>query len=781
MSINQISTANTFGQLVTAVSAMIAVANNLTDGPQVVTNAAWTFSNPGVGINVGNTAIIRTGNVSILNTTQANVTNETIGRSNISTANITVANIVGATVTNLITTNYTTANANISGLLQVSDRANIFSANIQSANIGTVSITSLSATSLTVPVLNASFANITTLSVTGTSQHQAIVAVLTTTDNANVRILNSSFANITNETVGTANISVANITNLTVGTQNISAANITTLTGLVSLSTTFANITTSTTGTANISTANITNLFANVANLVSVNIASVNITTGSITVSANPTVNLQVATKNYVDTGAGANLVNKLSFNAKGDIIVGTGANTFATMNVGANGLVVLADTNQTNGLRYAPRASQQFRGLVMGTSLADKVANGSQLVVYNLDEAIMDDGEVVTGWPAPTSIDISSNGAVNLLDTGVVLANTWYEVYAIRKRVDGTKGFLIHRAKDRRPDQNTFNAVLWTIQAGAAAALGANSTSGTANVRLAQSFTPNVAGPLTSIEIRAFKTGATCNGNVWLTLEANTAGSPNGTPLATSRKMDLTRLQITNPANLRFVFDTTANVSLATSYFWVFQTDYPGNGTLFANLAYSLANTTLNANGVNEGVPRGFNGASWVDLRPGVGTFVYKTYVEANSSNVSMPTGYDQKCLISYAGVDANTKLKEYHQKDRTVYAYYSAQWASPPITQITNPEVVDLLFVVPPVPVMVGFLHTGGGSPLIYSLGRFFALDLATVTTTEGTYGGGFQYGQGGGGTSAMVLPFWVEHQAVLTKVQTAGSKFYPAWWTF
>lgn len=780
MSINQISTANTFGQLVTAVSAMIAVANNLTDGPQVVSNAAWTFSNPGVGINVGNTAIIKTANVQVFNTSQANVTNETVGRSNVSTANITTANVTNETVQALFAIRSNTNNANVLQLECVV--ANVFSANIQTANIGTVSITSLSATSLTVPVLNASFANITTLSVTGTSQHQAIVAVLTTTDNANVRILNTSTANITNETVGTSNISVANITFLTVGTQNISSANITTLVGLVSLSTTFANITSETVGTSNISTANITNLFANVANLISVNISSANITTGTISVAANPTANLQVATKNYVDTGAGANLVNKLSFNAKGDIIVGSGANTFATLNVGANGLVVVADSNQVNGVRYAPRSSQQFRGLTMGTSLADKSANGTQLVIYNLDEASMDDGEVVASWPVPSTVDISSNGAAGFLDTGVVLANTWYEVYAIRKRSDGTKNFLIHRAKDRKPDQNTSNAILWPTGV-AIQSVGANNTT-SSNVRLAQSFTPNVAGRLTSIEIRAFKTGATANGNVWLTLEGNTAASPNGTTLATSRKMDIIRLQVTNQQNLRFVFDNTAVVNVGTSYFWVFNTDtqqQPAAAFLGPNVVYSLANTALNANGVNEGVPKGYNGASWVDLRPGVGTFIYKTYVEANDTPVTMPTGYDQKCLIGYTSTNANTRLKEFIQKDRTVTTYFSSDWASTPQFQTTTSEVLELLNVVPPVPVLVGFsCGFAGGSPLIYSLGRFHALDLPT-THTEGVYGGGYSIGQANGGTSAMILPFFIEHQAVLIKSQSAGNKLYPVTWTF
>jgi len=769
MSINQISTANTFGQLVTAVSAMIAVANNLTDGPQVVTNAAWTFSNPGVGINVGNTALISTGNISLLNASQANVTNETVGRSNISTANVTVANIVGATITNVISTDHLSANANITGLLQVSDRANVYSANIQYANIGTVAITSLSVSELTVPVLNVSFANVTDLSVSGTSQHQALIATLVTTDNANARIINVSSANISNSFVATLNASVANITSLTVGTQNISTANITTLTGLVSLSTTFANITTETVGTANISTANITNLFANVANLVSVNIASTNITSGSISVTANPTSNLQVATKNYVDTGAGANLVNKLSFNAKGDVILGTGANTYATLVAGSNGQVLIVDTTQTTGMRYSGRPAQGFRGLSMGTSQADKVANGNQIIVYKLDEATMDDGEVVTGWTVPATIDITSNGA-GFLDTGVVLANTWYEVYAIRKRSDGTKNFILHRALDRNVDQNTTNTVVFAYNT----TLAVNKTT-SPNVKVAQSFTPNVSGPLTSLEIQMFKTG-TPVGNVWLTLEANTAQAPSGVALATSRKYDVAKAQ-TAHMNVRFVFDATANVVAGNSYFWVYQTDYSASDTNFTTLEGSTTAYTT-------GVVKGFNGGSYVTLTPGIGVLTFKTYQEANSTSVTFPTGYDQKCLIGYVATDGNSKLREFRQRDRTINTFTSYQWMGFATKQIANPEVADLTNVVPPIHCEVVFIAIQASGGINFAnYGSLDALDIPN-NTNAGMENRGFVYG--GAGTQGSIgymptPPIWIEQQAMMVHVGVAITKFYISSFTF
>lgn len=90
MAINQISLSNTFGQLVTTASALVAVANNLTDGPQFNSNATIVLTNPGVGLNVLNTAIINVANITVLNAPTINVTQAYITTANITTANITL-------------------------------------------------------------------------------------------------------------------------------------------------------------------------------------------------------------------------------------------------------------------------------------------------------------------------------------------------------------------------------------------------------------------------------------------------------------------------------------------------------------------------------------------------------------------------------------------------------------------------------------------------------------------------------------------------------------------
>lgn len=66
MAINQISLANTFGQQVVAVSALISTANLLTDGPQLNCNTTLYLTGAGVSLNVANTANINTGSINVL-------------------------------------------------------------------------------------------------------------------------------------------------------------------------------------------------------------------------------------------------------------------------------------------------------------------------------------------------------------------------------------------------------------------------------------------------------------------------------------------------------------------------------------------------------------------------------------------------------------------------------------------------------------------------------------------------------------------------------------------
>ena len=46
-------------------------------------------------------------------------------------------------------------------------------------------------------------------------------------------------------------------------------------------------------------------------------------------------------------------IVTKEIFDAKGDLLVGTGSNTGTRVVVGTNGHILMADSNETNGLKW--------------------------------------------------------------------------------------------------------------------------------------------------------------------------------------------------------------------------------------------------------------------------------------------------------------------------------------------------------------------------------------------------------------------------------------------
>jgi hypothetical protein len=382
-----------------------------------------------------------------------------------------------------------------------------------------------------------------------------------------------------------------------------------------------------------------------------------------------------------------------------------------------------------------------------------------------------MDDGEVVTGWTSGGIIDLTVSGAGGL-DGGTANANNWYEVYAIRKRSDGTKNYLLHRALDRNADQNTASAAAFpqniTVQVNRVTA---------PNVNVAQSFTANVTGPLNSIELRAFKTG-TPLGNCWVTIQANSAPNPSGTQLAVSRKYDVSRAQTTHQA-MKFVFDANTTVTAGTNYYWTFETDYTASDTNFMTLEGSSTNYFV-------GSVKGWSGAAWVNLQPGVGTLTFREYVEANNIAVTMPTGYDQRCLIGYVATDPNTKIKEFRQRDRQIMTPTSMQWMGYATLQISLPEVADFsgTVTVPPVQCDVQLTAQQGSGGINYAfIGYLDAIDLPSNGSAFPESRGFILGGAGCQGAIAYApFPdFWMEHQACMVHVGVAVTKFYVSRITF
>jgi len=509
---------------------------------------------------------------------------------------------------------------------------------------------------------------------------------------------------------------------------------------------------------ATINTANIGSATINTANIVSATIAN-----GIMGV--NPTSNLQIATREYVDAlmansvPLGGNL--QLLIQAAGDLLVGVSDNTAERLPVGTTEKQVLAAGGSGNtGLHWVgPQGStSSHRGLVIGTHW-DSVLKNTQIQLISTDEIIMDDGERISAGWAGMLADITSNVATSgpgYLDTGVVLPNTCYEVYAIRNSTTGSQALLLHRALDRNPDVH-FPA-LAALSKNLFYSYGLNQS---VSINVAQKFVSNKSGPFVGIDITIGRVGFPV-GNVWVTLEDNNAtNNASGIVLATSRKFPAGRVGdlVNDQVRMRFPFDTSANVVVGNTYWAVVHADYTqGNSqTNLHHLKLFGDSTTVYALGAAKFFNANTNGwamvnsAASIDGGAGPSNFYFRTFVEANSTAVVMPTGYDQRCLLSYCSTNIRTTLREYHQREYKMSMPYHYTWcyhhngglnSSPADNPGANnspvvafSEAIHMGEMVPPVPCVVWISkYTGLGGAASTGVGDLSVTNLPVQLPYEG-----------------------------------------------
>jgi len=526
-----------------------------------------------------------------------------------------------------------------------------------------------------------------------------------------------------------------------------------------------------TANTANISTATI-----NVANIQTANMLNANIMYGYV--GSDPTSNLGIASKHYVDAAmanvptGGSDLQNIID--AKGDLLVGIGPNTAARLPVGTDGQILIADSSANTGLRWIDIAGQElFYDLWAGTH-HDLASNDHIVLLRSAGVIIMNSGTRTTDWVNKTA-DIELSGAGGL-DTGVEGNSHWYEVYAIRNSSNGATTLLLHRAPETTIDQSltTTSDLGPTLR---------KVTGGTAT-KIAQSFIPALAGPLTSVELEISKTGSP-TGLIWVTLEADSAGEPSGTPLATSRVMDVARLP-TDKARMRFLFDTNTSVSLSTTYWVVYQGDYTPSDTNYTTWWGIIAG------GYANGIAKEFRGAwSTCQSQTGNQDLWFKTFVQSTPATpTSMPSGYDERCLISYVYNGSDGKFRHYAQKNTTLVMGTSASWRC--FTSITGlVEAVDLNGFIPPVTCAVQFYHyLPGGSPKYHTpIGGVACTDLPLgLETPGGGVPGMVSANSRGADTITVANPTMtgfgtiiVEDQVILARMQNVNCRLYVTAVTF
>lgn len=557
------------------------------------------------------------------------------------------------------------------------------------------------------------------------------------------------------------------------------------------------------------------NITINTANIGAATINTANIVNATIAngmMGVNPAQNSQIATKEYVDAIAansvptGGNV--QLLIIAAGDLLVGVSDNTAERLPIGTAGQVLMASAASGNtGVRWAGPigSTTSHRGLTIGTSWDTTLMN-TQIVLQRVDEIVMDDGyRSNTGWNGLIANNLSNvaTSGVGYLDTGVVQPNSCYEIYAIRNSSTGAQGLILHRAKDTQVDTNYISAP----NAGRNLNVN-NGATLSVSLNVAQKFTATRSGPLVGIDIQLVRIG-TPQGNIWLTLESNLANNnASGIILATSRKLSTAGISVTagsDTPRVRFPFDVSANVASGNAYWFVVRTDYAmaNNASLnYIRVMGDAATPILpNPNGpakffnANTGGWANANSLLTIDGQTsitGPSNLYHRTFIEANDTPVVMPTGYDQKCLLSYASTTKRSFFREYHQNGYKMSMSFHYTWcfynagglqgtqgtdmstANNNILSNVGTEAINLGVFVPPVPCLVWiYKYTGINGPVNSGVGGISSTALAQQAFSETNNGLSLL---NGAGSFTVVGPIFAEFGCINSVNGTFGN-FYVA----
>lgn len=322
-----------------------------------------------------------------------------------------------------------------------------------------------------------------------------------------------------------------------------------------------------------------------------------------------------------------------------------------------------------------AAELTQTFRGLLLRTH-PDYGAAASKVFLVHADEVVLDDGVRVPDWNNLTA-DVTVAGAGGL-DTGVEAPATWYEIHVIRKSGDAARSLLLHRAKAYRNDQ--------TQPGGAADERLRDSSERT---KLAQSMESASGGSVEFIDVSIGRKGSPA-GSLWLTVEADAGGSPAGAALATSDKLDVSKLAAT-ATFVRFIFRAPPALKAGGPYYVVLNSDFPIDGS--SSVAW-----TGNASDVYaKGSAMRFNGTAWSPAAV-VRDFTFRVYVTERETPVSMPAGYDQKAKIGYVYNNSDGHFDGFVAMDHRVMPLLGAG-----VSAFANdtPVLFDLSRSIPPGPI--------------------------------------------------------------------------------
>lgn len=465
---------------------------------------------------------------------------------------------------------------------------------------------------------------------------------------------------------------------------------------------------------------------------------------GKLSVGADGTI-LEADSAEVTGWKAGSAPVKASLVTTKGDIIVATGNAAVARHAAGTAGQVPRANAIRSDGLEYGTSClPETFRGLSLRTH-PDYDLSATNVIMPTCKYLVLENGVRVK--PRKNLIaNIAGAVGAGALDTGAKVNSTWYEVYYLFKYglatpddpdAPANDALILHRAKDWFLDQ-AFQTARDGVQP-------LRDAAGTTKV--AQGVIPATAGFLPWFDMNITRVGTIASGGVWLTIEGDNAGSPNGTPIATSQKVGAVGLTTAFPTalgvdtaasgvNVRFVFSTPPTLTNGVQYHVVLQGDYAISGANYLQAGGVLAG------GYTNGSCKKFDGASWtasattLDLN-------FRMYIERNNTALVMPATHDQKCLIGYVVVDATGNFQKFIQQDRSVV--YSVLQGTPPaapginyLGQVGNGAaganyLIDLGMKVPPsdVPAVSISSHSTGAAGYVFVNPSDF-VGIADTTTS-------------------------------------------------
>lgn len=343
-----------------------------------------------------------------------------------------------------------------------------------------------------------------------------------------------------------------------------------------------------------------------------------------------------------------------------------------------------------------------------------------AKIMLVSASEIVMNDGFRSSGWTTPLVADLTAVGAGGL-DTGAEASSTWYEIHAIAKD-DGTKNVMFHVAPalSATATQTTDNTSEKLRQ-------GASD-----RVKLAQGFQVTTAGQVLYVDLEIASVGSLAASQIWLTIEGDNAGNPNGTPLATSDRVSAPQVA-TSAQRIRFAFRTPATLATSTQYHLVLQGTYAASTSNYIQWDGNSSNTYA------SGSAKKFDGTNWA-AAVGPADFYFTVFTLINTAAPTMPTGYTRRCKIGYAFNNSGGNIQAFLAKDNLVKIQPGT--LAGPVTN-TIPALFDIPTAVPHGQVELYLMHAGsvaGDQTTIAGVPDGYAAVPTAQYVHAGTIGSGF-----------------------------------------